>query len=229
MITILNITDSLSLPRKKPEQVLFDEAWPQLVKQSIPCKMVNLAMGGNSIADLLGQSDYYTGVEPDVLIVQSGIVDCAPRALTKFEAQLINKSAILRVLFFKMIGSKRLRRYRNISYTSKKEFGKYIDKFCEKFKGVKIYWITIVPASEEYEKALPGITKRVNEYNELLEEKSRQHHFELISTKNIPSSGIMSDHHHLSKEGHAWVAAQVQSRLEEILRNKEAKQKESTF
>ena len=92
--TILVIGDSLSLPRNFPEEVNSCDIWPQLLQKK-GINIVQASLGGGTIKDLFLQSNYYKAYTPSRVIVQSGIVDCAPRALTYFEKNLIASNRYL--------------------------------------------------------------------------------------------------------------------------------------
>ena len=96
-IKILVFSDSLGLPRNTPQAVNWEETWVQLLSK-IYC-VEYCAIGGAKVSDLSRQISYYKIFNPDIVIVQSGIVDCAPRALTEFEKQIIERFAILKSFF----------------------------------------------------------------------------------------------------------------------------------
>ena len=105
---------------------------------------------------------------------------------------------------------------RHINYSPPVRFINYIGKICERFAGLQIIWINILPATEDYEKTLPGISQRVNEYNKILDTQAAVKGFSVLDTAAIPREGIMSDHHHLTTKGHLWIS----DRLLEMLNDK---------
>ena len=68
-MTILFLTDSLSLPREgELEKVNYEDTFPFLLKKKF--KEVNcifLGIGGATIADLHRQANYYRGLKPDLV------------------------------------------------------------------------------------------------------------------------------------------------------------------
>lgn len=214
MKKILVLTDSLSLPRAKPETLELQETWPSLLENGHSGKLIRVAIGGATVTELYNQATvYYKSIQPDILIVQSGIVDCVPRGYSKLELQLIRKTNIGRHLFFKMIGTDRMRRLRKVNYTPLKLFQKTADQLYDHFVNTRIIWVGIAPATADYEKQLPGITESIKRYNEVLKKMQEEGKIEFVDTALMPQSGLMSDHHHLNREGHAWVA----ERLKELL------------
>ena len=81
---ILFITDSLAFPRREPEAVMYEDTYIALLKTEFPqCDFIHHGRGGATIVELFKHSIYYhETLRPDLVFMQSGVVDCAPRALT---------------------------------------------------------------------------------------------------------------------------------------------------
>lgn len=202
MAKVLVITDSLGLPRKKPQICDYEETWPTLLRNSGHV-VHQVSIGGATVNELFNQSHYHCSFNPEIVIVQSGIVDCAPRALTKFENLIFNKFYLSRK-FMKYILPKItniLRRYRGISYTNIGIYEKNILRFKNQFSDADLFWLSIVPSNEEYEKSVPGIDKNIKKYNSILKKQLKDN---LIWLKNI-ENGVMSDHIHLNSMGHKYI------------------------
>lgn len=215
MKKILILTDSLSLPRAKPETLELQDTWPSVLESNFPDRFIRVAIGGATLTELFKQATgYYKSIEPDILIVQSGIVDCVPRGYSKLELQLIRKTSIGRHLFFKMIGTDRMRKFRKVNYTPVELFRKTAGQLYDHFINTRIIWVGIAPATIDYERQLPGITQSIRKYNEVLKNMQAEGKIEFIDTAFMPQSGLMSDHHHLNREGHAWVAEQLKDLLQ---------------
>lgn len=215
MKKILVLTDSLSLPRAKPETLELQETWPSVLESTHPGRFTRVAIGGATLTDLFKQaSNYYKSINPDVLIVQSGIVDCVPRGYSKLELELIRKTSIGRHLFFKMIGTDRMRKLRKVNYTPLELFRKTAGQLYDHFINTRIIWVGIAPATAEYEKQLPGITESIRKYNAVLKGMEAEGKIEFVDTALMPQSGLMSDHHHLNREGHTWVAERLKDLLQ---------------
>ncbi len=202
---ILVITDSLGLPRAHPEKCSFEATWPCRLK-AIPNLIVHqLSMGGATIDELYNQViNHHIFFNPDIIIIQSGIVDCSPRAFSRTELLLLNSTFItreIRAIIVKRF-SNFLRRHRKVAYTTEKKFMFFLNNF-HKISGTNtIFWLGILPGSEKYEKKVPGITKRINLYNKRIAQIFNENY---ISLETIPRDGIMSDQHHLNKEGHQYI------------------------
>lgn len=211
---ILIITDSLGLARESPECVNFFETWPELLKQNH--EIHSLRIGGVTLKILAGQLGYYKSLKPDILIIQSGIVDAAPRALTDLENQLINKFYITRVITKRILNESRLRKLRkrrNLVLTPLNKFANLINSIKNQFKDSSIYWIEILPISDSYELLVPNIKRNVSRYNKLIHSELREN---VVELNDIPKSGIMLDGAHLTKEGHIFVYNRISRLLTRI-------------
>lgn len=206
---ILVIGDSLCLSRSQPEVVRLSETWPYLLKSNKQFEIIQLGIGGGTIRSLYEQSAYYSASDPDIVIIQSGIVDCAPRALGWLEKEIINSNRLLRFAFHHFFPTNLMRKYRKITYTKTSEFKKLIEELINRFSNSKIIFIGIVPASNEYEELVPGISKNIEEYNNIIETGIRIQQGFFLNTRHIPMKGIMSDYHHLNVIGHEWLSEQI--------------------
>lgn len=203
MRRLVLFTDSLAMPREEPEVTLFEDTYPYLLRKDF--EVFQFSKGGGIIKEFVEQTFYYNQYRPDKIILQIGIVDCAPRAFSKLEEDIFRSNIVLakfRSLLSKTKMTKLIRRLRQRSWTKTKDYKRYCEFFVSKFPNAEVYALSIVPTSPGYEKQVPGISKKIEEYNCILKEVFRQN---MIDLSNIPAEGIMSDHHHLTKEGHQYV------------------------
>lgn len=211
MKKILIFTDSLGLPRPNPEVVDYNETWIFLLSQKY--NIHQISVGGGELTILSAQIEYAKMFNPDFVIVQSGIVDCAPRALTKTESRILNKYKLSRNILKLILTNKTLnflRKYRKAVYTDKIVFERHVLKFLNSF-GLKLYWIGIIPATKEYEEMIPGISKKINEYNLLLKKHLKSN---FIDMTDIEANCLMSDFIHLSKKGHEYIDKKISNVLD---------------
>ncbi len=202
---ILILGDSLCLPRNQPEIVAFYQAWPHLLKKNEQFEIIQIAIGGGTIRNLYEQSFYYAAYEPDFVIIQSGIVDCAPRALGWLEKEIINRCHLLEFIFYHFFPINSMRKYRKITYTKPTYFKSLIKQFADRFQNSQLIWIGIIPASNEYEKNVTGITKNIIYFNSIIKTEIESNYGIFLNTDTIPNEGIMSDYHHLNSIGHEWI------------------------
>lgn len=208
----LIITDSLGLPRLTPEKLSGKYCWThRIANEKSDYDIYLFSRGGFSSSELIKNIDiYFKSYEPDVIIIQLGIVDCAPRALGFNELKLISAIPILRTVIKKIIDlyRKEIVKFRKITYVNEMVFLSNLSLFKSKFPDSKIYAIKIAPATDGYEKNSPGITENINKYNEILDNT-----FTIIDPyKSIIASEIlMSDHHHLNRKGHDLIYKEIKA------------------
>jgi len=165
------ISDSLALPRLTPEKVGYTETYyAKLIDSFKEIAFLQLFIGGATLPFLVQKSGYYASFNPDLVVVQSGVVDCAFRAFGEVELKILGKLRIRvpkRLLPF-------LRRVRKKRYTSPDHFRRNIQLLQKRFGKERVYWIAIMPASKEWENKVPGIMKSVEKYNGILQEEVGQ-------------------------------------------------------
>ncbi|MFM2360982.1 MAG: hypothetical protein RLY16_2975 [Bacteroidota bacterium] len=192
---VLFLTDSVSLPRKhKNGQVLWEEIYYSKFKQQFPSvDFLLVGMGGATISQLQLALNYYDCYQADILVLQSGIVDCAPRAFSQFEQQVITKLRLVR--FVKPL-TKFLRKHRHISFTKPRVFEEQLLKIKKKFDGKPTIAIGILPGNQAYEQVVPGISTCIERYNSILKK-----HMQFIDNSDFSPNGVLEDHHHLNALG----------------------------
>ena len=195
---VLLITDSLAFPRLEPEYVLYEETYISYLKGAFnDCDFIHQGRGGATIVDLYKHSAYYhETLRPDLVLMQCGIVDCAPRALTVIEQQIVSRLPIIGGLVTALVKkySRQLRRTRRMTYTSVAAFSSSVHQFESLFS--KVYWIGILPATADYDAKVEGIERNIAMYNDILRQRN------YVPTDDFDASMIMSDHHHLNRVGH---------------------------
>ena len=81
MKRILFLTDSLSLPQARDgKKIRLEDTYLYRFRAHFNgvFDVISFQKGGGTSADLLSQARYYAACEPDLVVVQVGIVDCAP-------------------------------------------------------------------------------------------------------------------------------------------------------
>lgn len=203
MKRIVLFTDSLAMPRDEPEITFYEDTYPCLLRMDF--EVFQFSKGGGLMSEFVEQTFYYNQYRPDIIILQIGIVDCGPRAFSKLEESIFRSNKVFRLIrrIISKIGlSKKIRNIRKLSWTSRKDYRQGCEFFMSKFPNAKVYALSIVPPSDDYEKQVPGISRKIRDYNGILMDVFKQN---LIDLSRIPEDGIMSDHHHLTKQGHRYV------------------------
>jgi hypothetical protein len=209
---ILVITDSLGFPRATPEVVLYHESYIARLQAAFPnFDIVHFGHGGATIEQLFKYTSYYhQTLRPDLCFIQSGIVDCAPRALTEIELQIVKRVPLLGNWIGRLVqrNARTIRRIRKLYYTPIDKYSRYVSDFEDTFG--RVYWITMPIPSKEYEVITPGITDQVIKYNNVL--RRRNH----ITTDDFCEGDMMSDHHHLSVEGHGKIFEKISQIIRDV-------------
>jgi len=192
---ILIFTDSLSLPRSTPEVCHHSDTWPERLRK-LGHEVCLSAIGGATINTLFKQTFYFgnTGYF-DLVIIQSGIVDCAPRFARQWEVKLLQATPVFGKLMLSALNTNFIRGLRNITYTNPNAFKQFINKFDASY-ACPVWYIPILPASPAYEQRLPGVTKNITQFNQLLPAAR------MIEISKLTSNDLMSDFHHLNSTGH---------------------------
>jgi|LSQX01.3.fsa_nt_gb hypothetical protein len=200
---ILIISDSLALPRSKPEEVLYEDTYPFMLRRDY--EVFQISFGGGIIKEIVHQAHYYQPYKPDIIILHLGIVDCAYRAFPVF----VDKGAVYskfldqyRRAIAKIISPCFLRRLFRFRYTKPSDFETSLYVLKKDFPNAKLLAIGIVPASNDYVKLIPGIDKSIVQYNAIIKRVVGP---SFISLSELPTNAVMSDHHHINKIGHQFI------------------------
>ncbi|MDA9300068.1 hypothetical protein N9Q00_00415 [Amylibacter sp.] len=186
----------------KPEEVKIQDTYPQLLRTKFGYDTYHQGQGFATVAVIRSYLNYFNIDDYDKIILQFGIVDCAPRPLTRYEYFILRNIKLNKGLDFFM------RKYRNIKKTKLHIFERYcidIKELCRD----KLLVLPIVYASSDYEEELPNIGNNVNRYNEILKSIFGKHLVDL----ELEEEHFMTDQHHFSKIGHKKIASILNSKV----------------
>jgi hypothetical protein len=205
---ILILSDSLALPREVPEYCGWEDTWPSLLRKASGMNVHQLSIGGATVTDLLKQVSYYAAMKPAVVILQVGIVDCAPRFLSRTELNAINliPAKRIRKWLLSSLNTPRFRKVRNLTYTPITKFERALSSIQQGFSTSSVYALGILSASQQYEQLLPGISQNIQRYNSVL---TRCFDSRYIHMTEFPTAGLMSDHHHVNSTGHQFICDKI--------------------
>jgi hypothetical protein len=162
-------------------------------------------------------------------LIQSGIVDCAPRPVTDSMRERIGKlPSFIRKRIIRYLHNHRthLISRRFFVRTSLKDFrSHYLDsvKMLGEFHE-HVFCVNICPALAEFEKIAPGISIQINRYNQVIEEASgllstRSHLINVHKMISQSTNGydyiLQEDHHHITSLTHEWIANQILQKIEQ--------------
>lgn len=213
----LILSDSLALARSSPESLVLEETWPFLLRAFFDGDVFfQCSWGGATSADLLSQSEYWllSRQSPRFLIVQVGIVDCAPRAFARNEI-FFQRALAAFTRLFPRVGRwffLALRRYRKISYVSNHSFRdnvRALNKLAQ-MHGCSLIWLPVLGAGF-YEGILPGVSQKIAQANQILREELA----DSVLDVHLSDDSFMSDGHHLRPEGHRLLAKKIWNRIQE--------------
>lgn len=236
--------DSLAMPRKAivkyhERYIYLIQEWISKNKSPEYIELKDKAKGSVTILDMLEQYEHDSGYfefPADVLILQSGVVDCAPRPVAQETREKISRMpSFIRKMAIKYLhknrskilqkGNAHVRVERELFYNSVKQF---LQRALKDYK--RIYVINICPTNEKTEQHSPGFTANINEYNALLKkaiEETGSKNVFLVDVnkfinerfKNIDDYILKEDGHHLTPLGNKIIAEEIISKESAYLKN----------
>ncbi|WP_018690842.1 hypothetical protein [Algicola sagamiensis] len=208
-LKILFITDSLGLPRLDPEPILAEETWIVQVEQQIRNMFDThiqfyfyCVSGLQSDTVAIASQGILKAYQPDLVVVQQGIVDCYPRALKKNEVSILSRLPLLGKLskWFVKKWYKEIVQSRDITYVSLPLFEQSWYKVKSQLD-VPFIVVPIAPACPAYVQKNPRIAENIQQYNQVLAQifgdGFLSHAFDSVDADQL----FLSDNHHLSKFG----------------------------
>ena len=220
---LLFVTDSLGLPRFLPERVAGHQVWVNLVARSFEGQVdpYFYTVAGLHTSDLVSSLDVQLGgFDADIVVLQVGIVDCAPKALGENERKAVLRlpDPLRRMIHgFLRRNYARVVQWRDLTYVPETRFKENLVRFRAHFKGCRFVVVPIAPADQGYRKKNPLIDRNIRNYNRLIESVFPEAFAREAFEGADPDSLFASDHHHLSIPGHAAVARAVVARVRAAL------------
>ncbi len=218
--------DSLSLPRPK-DGIGFGKEYSYLLKKRVEKELNkevfcwNRSMGGARVDELFNHYErdkYYIGKE-GILIIQSGVVDCAPRPLPIFLREIVSLTPeFLKWRIVKFLHNNRakiLKAGLGTKPTSPKKYRLTMEKWIKSAIEIEkiIFVINIAPNTDEIEKHSPGFRKSIKLYNQILESVITEINSQKVilidaysaikeKDKEVKFLINQKDGHHITKDGH---------------------------
>ena len=209
MPKFLILTDSIGNPRSFPvsDVTQLEETYPYMIRERFNSSTFwQLSYGNISTEQLIGQAiGYLNHWDPDVIIVQSGIIDCRPEAFTVVQKAIINKLlGPLSGRIQKYVYHPKLIKRRQVYRIPKRSFRKTLKKSKLIFSQSRIYWLEIC-AAPGYERARPGVNCRMADYNQIIASIYGED-FIKVQERILSVDGFNEDNFHWNKHGHKAVA-----------------------
>lgn len=231
--------DSLSMPRSF-DGVCCDQIYAELLRndptvfgENFHGVVFNRSQGGGRIKELYESFrrdlSYISDDKDKILIIQSGIVDCAPRPIPLGLRKVIGKLPVrIRSKIGEFLHQNRcwLQKIFRFRFTSKTQFRRVLKQWLATagpmFK--KIYVINIFPTTKEIDRHSPGLCESIEMFNKIIREQVERSGvknavlidvFGSIAFSKEPVERFVSpkDGHHLTCDGHKLVKRLVAGHL----------------
>lgn len=220
---IVVFADSLSLPRIEDGDVVnWEDTWAYLLKKKLSEDKPNIEVincGARArVSDSLIKHDYQEHIQfkkPDTVIVQVGIVDCAPRIISLKEKDILNSKFIPRMFRESLIRYRKKNKQKIIAraplkrvYTSPIDFKRNLQQFISKIKSeqrnIDLIFIPIVANIPFMEESSPSYGSNIDLYNRIIKELADKEGLKFLNLSRDfweTPSFYCSDGYHLSSKG----------------------------
>lgn len=229
-MVITVVADSLAMPRREEGgSVLFSQTWPvqlQTMSLSHTVKPIHIAMHAQRARDSRSlnksgtRSDALKFVDSELVVLQIGIVDCAPRIISEHEKRNLNRFYVPKAYRDRIIENRKAHRHLESPehaldkvYVKPEAFRKNVEQFRDYSRACgnrKMLVIPILGDTKTLEKNHPGYKSNIVRYNDIL--SSLQDDFlNLISMEdNLDNAEFyVRDAYHLSSLGHQKIAEAI--------------------
>lgn len=222
---VLCISDSLGLPR---DGVSYEDTWFYKLTERFPQTHFISKFQRLQTTSILKQPDYSSYYHPDIVILQLGICDCAPRIILQndFKWLLIERilNRINKKLFWKLVKKykKRSPNVVMVQYDSfKKNVSQYFDELINKEHIKKIVVIKIgASQNEKLRKSSPFLKDNINKYNLVYDELAAGSNgiVSVIDPINaLPEEFFVEDGYHVNSKGNEHVFNELVQELKKVL------------
>jgi lysophospholipase L1-like esterase len=245
MLKIVALADSLAMPRRENgETVAWEETWPVRLREKLdvvlpePVEVINHGRRARTVDSLIGPDfeENIRFIRPEVVIIQVGIVDCAPRIFSRRTRALLQSrlfpSRLRRAVVawgsrqrHRLIGRRPLARV----YTCPERFSAGLRAFGDRLQALE--WqpqLVVLPIVLEWrsgEAKSPGYGANVRLYNGLLEAFCRDAGASWVEIPTLMQAGsdlssyFLYDGYHLSPQGNEVMAQALAKNLVSHLQN----------
>ena len=237
-LRVVALADSLSLPRVDGlEDIRWEHTWPWLLQRMQPIEscdleVINCGMRARTVDSLVKHSMTEDVVfkRPDVLVLQVGVVDCAPRIFSRTEKALLASRLCPSVVRDAVVGYRKARRRRITAagplrrvYTPPAAFRQYLELFFETLRGigwpVRVLVLPILGHAQRLEEKSVGFASNIILYNEITRSICERNSSEWLPPETIETLGgdlFLKDGYHLSMAGHRAVAEAIAESLKTL-------------
>ena len=226
--------DSLSMPRYD-DGIPYEETYPELVRDviqrahpSVQIHVFNRSAGAATSVSLLEQytrdNAYFGPSQTDMLVIQCGVCDCAPRPIPPNLRWALERSpSFIRtpIVVFLHRNRARLIRggflFRNVQPESfKKALRSWLDAAARDSR--QVFVLNIAPTTEKIEQHSPCFMQSITAYNQIIADvvqEAAAHNVTLLDVHSAISESPRgklvyineNDGHHLTGQGHRLYAS----------------------
>lgn len=224
--------DSLSLPR--PGVVSNGQRYLLQVHDRLEARLgmivdvLDRGEGATTITALKARithdKHYYR--EPGfIALVQSGIVDCAPRPVADSTREKIGRlPSFIRKRIIKYLHNNRTKLVLKRFYV-RTSLPVFRDEYAASLEMLKkgydhVFCINTCPAPDSFEKVSPGVRGQIAAYNEAIQEACHAAGARLVDVHSMILQGadvydfiLREDDHHITARTHTWIAENVLEQL----------------
>lgn len=218
MKKVLCIGDSLGLPRPG---VSYEQTWFAMLQNHYQNEFCFIPSFRRALTSAdIASVDNLEIYNPQIVILQVGIVDCAPR-LFKRNSKLIfiiNRApSLIKSVFWRIAKKIRQRKLSNadVSISEFKEnLSRYLDR-CQQIKTEKVVLISIQNPGSTMLKNNPELLQAIQLYNNILSEMVHLYQFviKIDPLRNASNTFYVEDGYHLNELG----AKAIFENIKEIL------------
>jgi lysophospholipase L1-like esterase len=223
-LRIVAAADSLALPRPAPDNISWEQVWPTLLEErlcraGLDSRVLNHGQRARTLPDLLATyEDVVACWNPGLVVLQIGIVDCAPRLFSRREHKFLNEVIYWRLAkpLIRLASRNRraiitLRPW--VRYTPHHRFRKALGQLGRRVQGIadRVFVLPILPSFESHVRRSPGYNESVARYNQSWKEWCEACRCRFIPVEELLAGRdvrdlLLDDGHHLSVQGHAQCA-----------------------
>jgi acyl-CoA thioesterase I len=224
--------DSLGMPRNFTG-IHYSETYPELLKVALEREgwkvdLYNRSKGGVTIAELhtLALNDHkYFGDVPEIVVIQCGIVDCAPRPISGRMRRLIGRlPEKFRSPVVAFLHSKRSRILKSGFRWRVTEPPQFREMYTDLLRaasqhGQHMVAVSIAPTTLAMEEHSPGLLSSIVLYNDIIRFAVREvgsgiHYVDVHNAVLQEPDGLArwidsADGHHITREGHQLYSAHI--------------------
>jgi len=211
---VVILGDSLSLPRPD-DNIDYEDTYPYLLAKE-GYEVLNRSRRANDTKIQTKQENLDNDIhylEPDMVVLHLGIVDCAPRLFYRLENKIISQiNKVIPIINFLSKYRYTLTRVFPKKYVSVKKFKKNIHQILDilQKKNIKVLVIGIADTTEHNKSISYGFEHSILAYNQILKEATYQCSMvEYMDIYGLGAEVLLPDGIHLNKEMHKTLAKKL--------------------